>query len=267
MSVVRLDGQVALVTGGTRGIGRTIAERLLSAGATVYVCARRPPDAPVTHADVSARFLAADVRDSDQVQAIFRVIDEEQGRLDLLINNAGGAPPAPAATASPRFHRAIVALNLLAPLELAQHAWARMQAQPGGGLILNIGSIGGQRPSPQTAAYGAAKAALHHLTRSLAMEWAPHVRVNAVIPGLVATDDTMAHYGDEETRRHIAQTIASGRFVTPEEVADACLLLASPLARSLTGLLLNVDGGGELPAFLVLSQPPPSDRTPTGNTP
>lgn len=255
MNEVRLDGKVAVVTGGTRGIGRTISERLLAAGAIVYVVARRPPDTPVTHGDASARFLAVDVRESDQIQALFRTIDEEQGRLDVLVNNAGGAPPASAATASPRFHRAIVALNLLAPLELAQHAWARMNTQPEGGLILNIGSIGGQRPSPQTAAYGAAKAALHHLTRSLAMEWAPRVRVNAVIPGLVATDDSLAHYGDDTSRARITRTLASGRFVTPGEVADACLLLASPLAASLTGVHVTVDGGGELPAFLALASP------------
>ena len=114
------------------------------------------------------------------------------GGVDVVVSNAGGSPPAPAATASPRFHARIIELNLIAPLHVAQAANEVMQAQPDGGSIIMIGSVSGTRPSPGTAAYGAAKAGLHHLVTSLAIEWAPQVRLNTVVPGFVATESAAA---------------------------------------------------------------------------
>jgi NAD(P)-dependent dehydrogenase (short-subunit alcohol dehydrogenase family) len=230
-----------LVTGGTAGIGRAISEKLSSAGARVVTCARHAPPSPIGH------FIAADVREIEQIDRVMREITERFGQLDLLINNAGGSPEADAATASPRFSAAIIQLNLVAPLHFAQRANALMQAQPEGGLILNIGSVSGVRPSPGTAAYGAAKAGLLSLTESLAVEWAPKVRLNAIVAGPILTEKSSLHYGDGVA---VAKTIPMGRMGTPEDVADACLLFASPLARFLTGASLLVHGGGERPIFL-----------------
>ncbi len=190
------------------------------------------------------------MREIDQIDRVIAFTMERLGRLDVLVNNAGGSPEAPAATASPRFSAAIIALNLTAPLWFSQRANAIMQASPEGGAIVNIASVSGTRPSPGTAAYGAAKAGLLNLTQSLAVEWAPKVRVNAVTAGLVRTADSLAHYGGEEGLAAVGATVPLGRMGEPEDVADACLFLASPLARYVTGASLLVHGGGEWPAFL-----------------
>jgi NAD(P)-dependent dehydrogenase (short-subunit alcohol dehydrogenase family) len=166
------------------------------------------------------------------------------------VNNAGGSPPAPAAEASARFSERIVALNLLAPLHVSQAANAVMQVQDDGGVIVNIGSISGLRPSPNTAAYGAAKAGLVNLTQTLAMEWAPKVRVNMVTAGLVRTADTAAWYGEGEALRRVHETVPLGRMAEPAEVADAVLAMASPLFRHASGANVVVHGGGERPPFL-----------------
>jgi len=240
-----LAGRAVLVTGGTRGIGRVIAERFAVAGAAVLVCGRsQPGDLPG-----GVAFAAADVREPDQAAAMVREAVSRFGRLDFVVNNAGGSPQAPAATASPRLITAVVRLNLLAPFFVAQAANAVMQDQPDGGLILNIGSVAATRPAPGTAAYAAAKAGLIALTEALAIEWAPAVRVNCVTAGLVRTADNAAHYGDEEALARVAATIPLGRMATPADIADACLLLASPLARYITGANLVVDGGGQRPSF------------------
>jgi len=176
------------------------------------------------------------------------------GRVDVLVNNAGGSPHADAATASPRFSSAIVALNLLAPIYLAQRANAVMQEQDDGGVIVNVASVSGTRPSPGTAAYGAAKAGLLNLTQSLAVEWAPRVRVNAVTPGLVHTEQSHLHYGDAAGIAAVSATVPLERMADPRDVAEACFFLASPGARYVTGANLLVHGGGERPAFLAAAK-------------
>ena len=241
-------GRVVLVTGGTRGVGRGITERFTEAGATVFVCGRT---APVE--DFPAEFVTTDVRDADQVGALVRTVVERAGRLDVVVNNAGGSPPADSATASARFSTAIVALNLLAPLFVSQAANEVMQTQDGGGVIVNIASVSGLRPSPATAAYGAAKAGLLNLTATLAVEWAPKVRVNAVTVGLVRTEQAHLFYGDEAGIAAVGATVPMGRMAEPVDVADACLMLASPLARYVSGANLVVHGGGEKPAYLEAS--------------
>ena len=152
--------------------------------------------------------------------------------------------------ASPRYSASIVALNLLAPLYCAQAANAVMQDQEEGGSIINIGSVSGLRPSPGTAAYGAAKAGLINLTQSLAIEWAPRVRVNCLSAGLVATEASLDHYGGPPGVAEVAATVPLGRFGTPQDMAGLCLFLASPLAGYVTGANLVAHGGGERPAFL-----------------
>ena len=242
--------RAVLVTGGAKGIGRGISEQFLKDGATVVVCGREPPATLPAAGGRTAEFVRTDVRDRAAVDALFEHIAKQHGRLDVLINNAGGSPQADAASASPRFHEAIIQLNLLAPLHLAQKANALMQQQAGGGVIVFIASVSALRASPGTAAYGAAKAGILNLTQSLAIEWAPRVRVVAVSPGLVRTEQTALHYGDEAGVARVAATVPAGRLAEPAEIGDACVWLASPAASYASGSNLVLDGGGERPAFL-----------------
>ena len=251
------SGRSVVVTGGIRGVGRGIAETFLRAGADVVVCGRTPPspdDLPRA-GEATASFVQADVRDAEQAAAVVSAAIERHGRIDLLVNNAGGSPEAAAAEASPRFLAAIVGLNLLGPMYCAQAANAVMQEQPAGGSIVNIGSVSGIRPSPGTAAYGAAKAGLLSLTTTLAVEWAPKVRVNCVIGGLIATEAALDYYGGEEGLQAVAETVPMRRLGTPDDVAGVCLFLASPLAGYVTGAALVVHGGGERPAFQAAARP------------
>jgi NAD(P)-dependent dehydrogenase (short-subunit alcohol dehydrogenase family) len=235
-----------IVTGGTRGVGRGIAQSFAGAGAAVMVCSRNDPG------DLPADWLyvPTDVRDADQVAAAVDATVARFGRLDVLVNNAGGAPWADSATASPRFSASIVALNLLAPLVFSQRANAVMQQQDDGGSIVNIGSVSGMRPSPGTAAYGAAKAGLVNLTETLAVEWGPKVRVNCVSGGLVRTEQSHLWYGDEAGIDAVAATIPLGRLADPSDIGDVCVYLGSPFASYISGANVVVHGGGERPAYL-----------------
>lgn len=248
MSGFDFGGQGVIVTGGTRGIGAGIATAFLAAGARVLVCGRSEP-VELPAAAAVAEFYQADVRDPDQARALIDEAIDRFGRLDVVINNAGGAPPAPAATASPRFHAKIIELNLTAALHVAQAANSVMQESAGGSIVM-ISSVSGSRPSPGTAAYGAAKAGLTHLAVSLAVEWAPKVRVNTVVVGLVGTATSAEHYGGTDGMARAAAAVPLGRMATPQDVANACLFLASPLAAQVSGASLTVHGGGERPAFL-----------------
>ena len=246
-------GRVALVTGGTQGIGFAIAEALLEAGAQVMVGGRREPQRLPCAGGRTATWDPADIRDPDQAAALVARTVATHGRLDLLVNNAGGSPDAPAATLSPRFAERIVALNLLAPFYLAQAANAVMQ-DGDGGCIVNIGSVSGSDPQPGTAPYSAAKAGLRVLTTALALEWSPKVRVNHITTGLVRTEGAAETYGDDGGAA-VAAIVPMGRLGRPEDVAHAVLFLASERASYLTGSDIAVHGGGELPArYLVLQR-------------
>ncbi len=245
-----MKGRAVIVTGGTRGVGRGITERFLEAGADVLICGRNAPDALPSAGGREASFTVADVREVEQVAQVIGAAEERYGRLDVLVNNAGGAPEAEAATASPRFHESIIRLNMIAPLHFAQAANAVMQEQEGGGVVINIASVSATRPSPGTAAYGAAKAGLLSLTQSLAVEWAPKVRVVAVTAGMIQTELSHLHYGDEAGLARVANTVPLERMGTPRDVGDVCLFLASPLASYVSGASVLMHGGGEKPAFL-----------------
>ena len=236
------SGRTVLVTGGGKGVGRGISERFLAAGAEVAICGRNPPDSLPAAGGREAFFVACDVRRHEQLEALVNAVIERCGRLDVLVNNAGGAPHAEAATASPRFHESIIALNLTSALHAAQLANRVMQQQEDGGSIINIASVSTIRPSPGTAAYGAAN--------SLAVEWGPKVRINAIIAGLVETEQSHLHYGDAEGVAAVGRTIPLGRMAVPGDIGDACLFLASPLASYISGSSIAVHGGGEKPAFL-----------------
>lgn len=254
-----MSERAVIVTGGARGVGAGIARRFLDAGAGVTICARREPEAPVASTDGRhrARFVAADVRDADAIDGVIAAAIDAFGRLDVLVNNAGGAPPADTATASPKFSRAIIDLNLIAPLVFAQRANAVMQTQDDGGTIVSIASVSGVRPSPNSAAYGAAKAGLLNLTETLAVEFAPKVRVNAIVAGLIRTEQAHLFYGDDDAIAAVGSTVPLGRMADPSDIADVVLFLASPLARYVSGASILVHGGGERPAYLGAAQPTP----------
>ncbi|MFI6326011.1 SDR family NAD(P)-dependent oxidoreductase [Nonomuraea sp. NPDC050556] len=189
----------------------------------------------------NVRFVQADVRDPDDIERLIAGLP----RLDVLVNNAGGAPYAPISETSPRLHARIIELNLTAPLLLSQAAYPLLASSTGA--IVMIGSSSGVRPSPGTSAYGAAKAGLHHLSACLAAEWAPHVRVNTVVVGLARTEAAASHYAPGADA-----TIPAGRMALPSDVAEACLWLAGP--SYVTGAQVLVHGGGETPAWRYLSE-------------
>ncbi|QJT01059.1 SDR family oxidoreductase [Streptomyces asoensis] len=237
---MELDGKVAVVTGGTRGVGAGIARSLARAGAQVVVCARRPPEHPLG----TAEFMPLDVRDTDAVRRFFA----ELPRLDVLVNNAGGAPYRPLAHADAARHARVIELNLLAPLTVSLAAYDHLKHANGS--IVMIGSVSGSRPSPGSAAYGAAKAGLENLARSMAVEWAPEVRVNTLVVGMVRTELTHLHYGGDDGVEAVARTVPLGRLALPADVGAAAVFLASDAARYISGASLLLHGGGERPAFL-----------------
>lgn len=244
---LNLGGRVVLVTGGVRGVGAGISEVFAGQGATVVTCARRPVDG------LPYEFHRCDVRDPEAVAAMIDGIVDRHGRLDVVVNNAGGSPHALAAEASPRFHQKIIELNLLGMLNVSQAANAVMQNQAHGGAIVSISSVSGRRPSPGTAAYGAAKAGVDSLTATLAVEWAPKVRVNAVVAGMVATEQVELFYGDAESQDSVAATVPLGRLAQPADIGWATAFLASDAASYISGATLAVHGGGESPPYLSAS--------------
>ena len=235
--------RVVLVTGGSKGLGRGLVEAFTASGDTVVSCGRHQPEQ-----STPGTFFQCDVRDPDQVARLVDSIVADHGRLDIVVNNAGGTPYAPADSMSPRLFEKVVALNLLAPFYVAQRANRVMQSQEHGGVIINIGSTVAIRPSVDVSAYVASKAGLVGLTRSLAIEWAPKVRVNLVSPGLLQTELLEEYCGDDVPA--VEATIPAGRFATPADVASVCLMLAGSEAAYVTGAEVVVDGGGEIPAWV-----------------
>jgi NAD(P)-dependent dehydrogenase (short-subunit alcohol dehydrogenase family) len=239
-----LTGRVVLVTGGVRGVGAGISSVFAEQGATVVTCARRQVDG------LPYEFHSCDVRDDDAVKAMIDAIVERHGRLDAVVNNAGGSPFVLTAESSAKFNRKIIELNLLGALSVSQHANEVMQSQPGGGSIVNICSLSGRRPSPGTGAYGAAKAGLESLTQTLAVEWGPSVRVNACVVGMVETEQSELFYGDAESIAAISKNVPLGRLATPADVGWAAAFLTSDAASYISGASLEVHGGGEPPHYL-----------------
>ena len=252
MSAARddLKGRVVLVTGGGKGVGRGISECFLEAGATVVICGRGRPETLPAAGGREAVFVEANVVDQAAIEALMDGIARQHGRLDVLVNNAGGTPFVLAAEASPRYHESIVRLNLLAPLWLSVRAHALMQAQAEGGVIVNIGTVGAYDARPGSATYAAAKAGVLSLTRSLAVEWAPKVRVVSVSPGLVMTEQAHQHYGDDAGIAAVSKTVPLQRMAQPRDIGAACVFLAGAGAGYVSGTDLLVHGGGERTSFL-----------------
>jgi NAD(P)-dependent dehydrogenase (short-subunit alcohol dehydrogenase family) len=241
---LQLSASVVLVTGGVRGVGAGISAVFTAQGATVITCARRPVEGS------PYEFRACDIRDDEAVKALIDGIVTDHGRLDVVVNNAGGSPYVLAAEASAKFSTKIVELNLLGALSVSQHANVVMQNQDSGGSIINITSVSGRRPTPGTAAYGAAKAGMESMTTTLAVEWAPKVRVNSVVVGMVETEQSELFYGDADSIAAISKNVPLGRLAKPEDIGWATAFLASPAASYISGASLEVHGGGEPPHYL-----------------
>jgi NAD(P)-dependent dehydrogenase (short-subunit alcohol dehydrogenase family) len=243
----RLDGKAALVTGGTRGIGRAIAEAFAAAGARVCVLARKKDELEETRAAVAAigpgvAVYAGSAGDPEAIEAGVAHCLAELGSIDILVNNAGTNPTfGPMIETESRAVRKVLEVNLEGPLLLAQAAW-RSWMREHGGVILNVASLGGIRPSLGIGMYNTSKAALIHMTRQLAVELAPGVRVNAIAPGLVKTHFARALYEHDEAG--VAARFPMKRLGVSDDVAGAALFLASDASSWVTGELMVVDGGG-----------------------
>jgi len=243
-----ISGKVILVTGSSRGIGREIAEHLAESGASVAVHARSPEaleevTAALETAGAKPFGVTADVRDGDQVAAAVEAVVSHFGRLDGVIANVGGAAFGPAATLEVDRFRRQLDLNLTSAFATARAAYPLLRGA--GGAIVLIAATAVTNPTPQFAAYGAAKAAAAHLTASLAAEWGPAVRVNCVSPGLVRTEGSFkaVFQSREELVERAGRTTAVGRIGEPRDIALACQYLLSDAAAFVSGAVLVVDGG------------------------
>jgi NAD(P)-dependent dehydrogenase (short-subunit alcohol dehydrogenase family) len=243
-----LTGRVAVVTGGTRGLGAGFAAALADAGAAVLLVGRDAGRGQRVAAELGSRgaevaFARADVTDRGDVTRLLDTTLDRFGRADILVNNAGACVHAPSLEVTEEDWRHVMDVNVDAVWWCAQTFGRHFVAQ-GSGTIVNIGSMSGlvvNRPQWQPA-YNASKAAVHHLTRSLAAEWAPHgVRVNALAPGYIRTD--MSPVDDPQFRRHWIEDAPMQRYGTVEELAPAVVFLASDASSFVTGSVLVADGG------------------------
>lgn len=252
----RLTDRVALVTGGGKGIGRGIALAFAEAGADVVLAARTAADLEDTAEQVRGRGrralpVVADVTRSEDLERLADAAFEGFGRLDVLVNNAGGTGPRSALDTSERFFEAALRFNVTQAFLLTRLVVSRMVETAGGGAVVNISSRSSDLVQTAFVAYAAGKAALNMVTRSLAAEFAPKVRVNALSVGGVATEALDVVLTNDALREQFERNTPMGRPGSVEDVAAAALFLASPASAWITGKILQVDGGCEVPAIAV----------------
>ena len=250
-----LTGRVAIITGAGKGIGAGCALGLAEAGADVALAARTASDLDAVAERITAlgrRAIAVptDVTDADQLQALVTRTVDELGRVDILVNNAGGWDPRPVMATSPRNVEAAFKFNVLAAFTLTQLCVPHM-VETGGGSVVNISSRAASMVQPCFVAYATAKAALSMMTRAMAPELAPAVRVNAIEVGGVETAALEHVLTDDSVRRQLESGTPMQRIGQPEDIAAAVLYLASDAASWVTGKIFEVDGGVESPAFTI----------------
>jgi len=255
MTDINFNKQCVLITGGTKGIGAGITKAFLALNATVIILARNKPKRQIQSKGNKAVFFQCDIRSIESINAAINSIKVEYKKIDVLINNAGGAPMADTISASPKFHSAIIDLNLIAPLNLSQRVAKLMLRQKSVSSIINISSVTATRPTPGSAAYGAAKGGLVNLSKTLAVEWAPKIKVNSIIVGYIETENSLLHYGSKRELNKVAKMIPMKRMGTPTDIANACIFFASDLSSWVTGAALEVHGGGEVPSYLDAAKP------------
>jgi NAD(P)-dependent dehydrogenase (short-subunit alcohol dehydrogenase family) len=242
-----LSGRVALVTGGSRGLGRAMVLGLAAAGADVVIASRKADACAALAEEVAATTgrraigLGAHVGRWSELEALVDAAYGAFGRIDVLVNNAGMSPlyPDPAAVSEELWDK-VLDVNLKGPFRLTALVGPRM-ARDGGGSIVNISSIASTQPSPDVIPYAAAKAGLNAMTQAFAHAWAPAVRVNCILPGTFLTDISKAW--DMEAFEQHAERFASRRGGRPDEIVGAALYLAGDASSYTTGALLSVDGG------------------------
>lgn len=250
MSVIdrfRLDGKVALVTGAGRGIGRACALALAEAGADVVLAARTMTQIEDVAEQVramgrQAEPVAFDVMDLDRLSELVAVATSRFGGLDILVNNAGGSAPKPFLSTSTRSFEKAFSFNVTTAFELTRCAVPAM-LERGSGSVVNISSAAGRVPDRGFVAYGTAKAALSYMTREIAADLSPRIRVNAIAVGSVATSALETVLTNDDIRSAMESSIPMRRIGEPEEIAAAALFLASPAASYVTGKVIEVDGG------------------------
>ena len=240
---IDVEGRTALVTGASKGIGKAIAALLAESGASVMLSSRKQDALEGAAGEMTGEVevFAAHAGDPDQAEACVQATVERFGGLDILVNNAATNPyMGPAIDIDlPRYDKTME-VNLRGPLVWTQLAWRAAMAE-GGGSVLNISSVGGMSVEPVLGIYNVTKAALIHLTKTLAVDLAPGVRVNAIAPGLVKTDMARALW--EPAEQQMASGLPLGRLGEPIDVANAALFLSSDAASWITGHTLVVDGG------------------------
>ena len=242
--------RVVLITGAAGGLGEAYARGFAARGASLLLNDLADSNVEALATELGGIADTSTVATREGGAAIIEHAADAFGRLDVVVNNAGGSPYVPATEASAKFSTKIIELNLLGPLSVSTHANAVMQTQAQGGSIVNIASVSGRRPTPGTVAYGAAKAGLENITSTLAVEWAPKVRVNSVVVGMVETEQSELFYGDADSIAAIAKNVPLGRLAKPADVGWAAAFLASDAASYISGASLEVHGGGEPPHYL-----------------
>lgn len=246
---VRLDGKVAIVTGGSRGIGKSVAEVFAAAGAQVMITSRNEETCAEVAAELgeAVHYEAGHIGRDEDVDRVIEATMDRLGRIDVLVNNAATNPYAGRTIEVDRARwDKTFEINLTAPMFWTQRVWRRFMKENGGSIV-NISSVGGLATSPILGVYDVSKAALIHLTKQLAAELAPQVRVNALAPGLVKTDFAKVLWEDGKGDQ-VAEAYPLKRLGEPEDVARAALFLAAETGRWITGQTWALEGGA-LSAF------------------